>query len=84
MAFDPGGRLVDRVGEIAARIRSAHTEAELEAVEGEIDVLLRSEFDGLDSRQAALNLAAARLERLIRLQSDKLSASMRSAEPATG
>ena len=80
----PGGRLVDRVGEIAARIRSAHTEAELEAVEGEIDVLLRSEFDGLDSRQAALNLAAARLERLIRLQSDKLSASMRSAEPATG
>ena len=66
------------------RIRSAHTEDELEVIESEIDVLLRSEFDGLGSRQAALNLAAARLERLIRLQSDKLSASMRSTEPATG
>jgi len=80
----PGGRLVDRVGEIASRIRSAHTEAELEAVEHEIDVLLRSEFDGMDSREAALNLAAARLERLIRLQGEKLGAGMRSGEPATG
>jgi hypothetical protein len=47
-------------------------------------VLLRSEFDGMDSREAALNLAAARLERLIRLQSEKLGAGMRSGEPATG
>ena len=80
----PGRRLVDHVDEIAARIRTAHTEGELEDIESEIDVLLRSEFDGLDSRQALLNLSAARLERLIRLQSDKLNARMRSTEPATG
>jgi len=68
----PVGRLVDRLNELTARIRSAKSGEELEAIEDEINALLRAEVSGLESQEAALNVAAARLERLIHLRSGKL------------
>jgi TRAP-type uncharacterized transport system substrate-binding protein len=68
----PGRRLIDRADEMCARIRAAHTEDELEAVENEINAALRTELASLESSEAALNVVAARLERLIHLRSARL------------
>jgi TRAP transporter TAXI family solute receptor len=69
----PGGRLVDRLNDLSVRIRSSRNKDELDAIEEEIDAILRTELNGLQSRETALNMAAARLERLIHLQACNLS-----------
>jgi TRAP transporter TAXI family solute receptor len=68
----PGGGLIERLNELTARIRSANSDKELEAIEDEINILLQAELNGLQSEGAALDVAAARLERLIHLRSSKL------------
>lgn len=79
----PGGRLIDRLNELAARIRSAQSEEELEAIEDEINTTLRSELEGLESQEAALNVTAARLDHLINLRNGKLIAGGRLGKAAT-
>ena len=80
----PGGRLIDRLNDLTARIRSAKSEEELEAVENDINAMLQTELDGLGSKEAALNVAAARLERMIQLRSAKFGAGVKPGEaPAT-
>ena len=79
----PGGGLIDRLTELTARIRSAKSEAELEAIENEINAILQAELDGLQSEEAALNVAAARLERLIHQRTSKLGAVEKPGEAAT-
>ena len=76
----PGGGLIDRLNEIVGRIRSARDEEELAAIEEEINVILRAELTGLESRETALNLAAARLERLIHLRSSVVATPTRSLQ----
>jgi TRAP-type uncharacterized transport system substrate-binding protein len=66
-----GGQLIDRLNEMATRVRSARSEGELEVVEDEIDAILKAELEGLEPREA-INMAAARLERLIHLRSSSL------------
>jgi TRAP-type uncharacterized transport system substrate-binding protein len=65
-------RLIDRADEMCARIRAARTEDELDALENEINAALRAEVASLDSSEAALNVVAARLERLIQARSARL------------
>jgi hypothetical protein len=76
----PGGRLIDRLTELAVRIRSANSDEELAAIEDEINAILQSELEDLQSEEAALNVAAARLERLIHLRGSKLSAGAKAGE----
>jgi TRAP transporter TAXI family solute receptor len=79
---NPEGRLIDRLTELTARIRSAKSDEELAAIEDEINAILQVELDGLESQEAALNVAAARLERLIHLRSGKLGPTARPGEAA--
>jgi TRAP transporter TAXI family solute receptor len=80
----PAGRLVDRLNDLTARIRSAKNDEELEAIEDEINAILRAELAGLESQEAAINVAAARLERLIHLRTGKFGADAKPGEaPAT-
>jgi TRAP transporter TAXI family solute receptor len=79
---NPEGRLIDRLTELTARIRSAKSDEELAAIEDEINAILQVELDGLESQEAALNVAAARLERLINLRSGKLGPTASPGEAA--
>ena len=78
----PGRRLIDRANDMATRIRSAGSEAELEAAEDEVQGMLRVELEGMESREATLNVIAARLERLIHLRSSKLGSAVKIDEPS--
>jgi hypothetical protein len=70
---EPGGRPIDRLHALATRIRSANNEEELEAIEDELDAILREELDGLDSSQeTAFNVMVARLDHLIHLRIARL------------
>lgn len=79
---NPEGRLIDRLNELTARIRSAKSDEELEAIEDEINAILKAELDGLDSKEAALNVAAARLERLIHQRSGRFGGGAKPGEAA--
>ena len=79
----PGGRLIDRLNELTARIRSAKSDEELEAIEDEINAILRAELDGAESQEVALNVVAARLERLIQMRSGGFSGAKSSEAAAT-
>jgi TRAP transporter TAXI family solute receptor len=70
----PGGRLVDHLNEFTARIRSAKSDEELDAIEDEINAMLQTELEGVESQEAALNVASARLERLIHARSNRFGA----------
>jgi TRAP transporter TAXI family solute receptor len=69
----PGGSLVDRLNELTARIRSAKSDEELAAIEDEINAILQDELERLESKEVALNVATARLERLIHLRHSKFT-----------
>jgi TRAP-type uncharacterized transport system substrate-binding protein len=80
---EPGGRPVDRLHDLAARVRSARSEDELKAIEDELDTILRDELDGLDGAQeTAFNIALARLDRLIYLQLGRVGTTMQPSQTA--
>jgi TRAP transporter TAXI family solute receptor len=71
----PDNGLADRAKEMAARIRSARSRDDLEAIEDEIHDMASKQLERLGSGEATLGVVIAHLQRLIDLRGSKLSKS---------